>query len=110
MAFKDAVAADIDRVFLNEQEFGERHTVDKVEIVCVVNDDKQAKMKNGFLLGNIEADVVLFGRTDQLPPKKGIGATVVFDFKQCKVVAWQEAMGVTEIALNQTVALGGGTR
>ena len=101
--FKDAVARDIDHVFLNLNEFAETHFFAGQEVVVVVNDDSQAKVKKGFLLGIVEADVILYGKTENLPPQRGIGKTVDYDGKVMQVTDWATAAGVTEIALRQNV-------
>lgn len=101
MSFKDAVQADIDRVFLNLNEFADTHTVDGRQVSVVVNDDKQAKIKNGFLLGLIEADLIIYGKTTDFPKQKGIGKVVDYDGRTMVVAGWSTACGMTEIALNQ---------
>ena len=51
MGFKDMVAADISAVFLNPNEFGETHTLEGQECICVVSgwatDDRKAGVQGG---------------------------------------------------------------
>ncbi len=103
MSFKDAIANDIGRVFLNLKEFAEEHYFEGKKILVVVNEDDQAKIKKGFLLGLVEADIILFGKTEDLPAQKGIGKTVDLDGKMMIVSAWATAAGVTEIGLRHNV-------
>lgn len=47
MGFKDIVADDISRVFLNLEEFGDKHTIGKKETICILDEERfQNKQKN----------------------------------------------------------------
>lgn len=43
MAFKDVVAADIDKVFLNPDEFAESHTINNNQHDCTMDEDKSSE-------------------------------------------------------------------
>ena len=45
MSFKDILAADIDKVFLNVDEFAETHLIDKEAIACILDEDKSSMNK-----------------------------------------------------------------
>lgn len=45
MTFKDVVAADIEKVFLNTDEFAESHRIDGEDITCVLDEDKAVPNK-----------------------------------------------------------------
>lgn len=45
MPFKDILASDIDKVFLNATEFAEIHTIDDEEITCMLDEDKSSPNK-----------------------------------------------------------------
>ena len=45
MSFKDILAADIDKVFLNPNEFAENHIIDGETIVCILDEDKSSTNK-----------------------------------------------------------------
>lgn len=46
MALKDRIAADIPRIFMNQEHFGETHYWNGKEIVCVPDDEQAIKRKN----------------------------------------------------------------
>lgn len=43
MSFRDQVASDIDRVFINPDEFAELHTINGEEVLAVVSKDETKK-------------------------------------------------------------------
>ena len=43
MGFKEQVAADLTRVFMNPEEFGEHHDLDGTACICVVSGDMTEK-------------------------------------------------------------------
>jgi len=45
MSFKDVVAADIEKVFLNTEEFAKNHTIDSDVYNCVFDEDKSSPNK-----------------------------------------------------------------
>jgi hypothetical protein len=45
MSFKDILAADIDKVFLNTDEFAESHLIDKETVICILDEDKSSVNK-----------------------------------------------------------------
>ena len=101
MSFKSQVADDIERVFFNLDDFAETHTVEGTSISCVVSTDVQDRIKNGRILGNIEADTVLYAKTEDVPRYRSPESIINVDGKEMIVVKWTESMGVTVIALRQ---------
>lgn len=102
MSLKDQIAADLDRVFLNEAEFAEVHLIEGASVTCVINEDTVNKVKNGRIIGQVEADMIIFGKTELLPPDRGPDSFLNIDGKEMMVVKWAGAMGMTEIALRQS--------
>ncbi|MBU2701682.1 hypothetical protein Ga0466249_002801 [Sporomusaceae bacterium BoRhaA] len=45
MSFKDVLAADIGKVFLNVDEFAEHHAIDGEVFLCVLDEDKSSNNK-----------------------------------------------------------------
>ncbi len=101
MSFKSMIANDIDKVFLNDEDFAEEHTVEGATIKCVGNSDASDKIKDGRILGQIEADVILFGAASDLPRERGPESLINVDGKELIVIKWAESMGLVEIALRQ---------
>lgn len=105
MSLKEQAAADLGRVFLNPGDFAEEHLIEGVSVLCVVNEDTENKMKNGRIVGHVEADMVIFGKTEALPPERGPGSIINVDGKEMIVVKWAGSMGLTEIALRQNITM-----
>lgn len=101
MSFKAQIQDDIERVFINLDDFAESHTIEGTTVMCVVDDNAQARVKQGRILGMVEADVILFGKAEDFPYTRGPEELMNVDGKEMIVVKWAEAMGVVEIALEQ---------
>lgn len=101
MTFKDRVKADLDAAFLNLGEFAEMHRVEGREIAVVVDSDRLEKLKNGQLLGMVEADVLLFGKAEDFPPDLDPGRPLLYDGREHLIVNSKRDMGMAEVALRQ---------
>ena len=99
-SFKEQIADDLD-VFLNLSEFAEKHRIEGKQIDVVTDDDQMVKMKNGQILGMVEADVLLYGRSSDFPRELSPGSLLNVDGKELMVVASGSDMGLTEVALKQ---------
>ena len=62
MTFKEQIQQDLDTVFLNLDEFAELHRVEGKQIPVVVDNDQLVKLKQGQILGLVEADMLLMGK------------------------------------------------
>ena len=105
MSLKDQVAADLDRVFLNVDDFADEHMIEGQSVICVVNEDTVNKIKDGRIVGHVEADMIIFGKTELLPAERGPESIINVDGKEMIVVKWSGSMGLTEIALRQNVTM-----
>lgn len=67
--FKDTVAADIDRVFLNLEEFAEVHDLNGTECNCIVQDVSSA---HGLSVGDgyVQSHPILYGNSKLVNCKK----------------------------------------
>lgn len=101
MGFKEQVANDLDNVFLNLGEFAELHRVEGVQIPVVVDDDNLNKLKQGQILGNVEADVLLMGKAADFPADLDPGRLLNYDGREMIVGASGKDMGLVEVALRQ---------
>ena len=61
MTFKEQIRQDLDTVFLNLDEFAELRRVEGKQIPVVVDNDQLVKLKQGQILGLVEADMLLMG-------------------------------------------------
>jgi len=60
MDFKDAVAADIDNVFFNTNEFGETVDIDGNSVPIILDNDALIKMSEIFAMGLAEGEQFIF--------------------------------------------------
>ena len=113
MGFKEQVAADVSAVFLNPNEFGERHNLDGTDCICVISGDMTEK-RNASLHGGQRTPEGLHGdyltvcvRTDDLlsVPKQGTNFKV--DGKRYTVDTCTEDMGMLTMTLGAFRAGGG---
>ena len=101
MSFKEQIQKDLDAVFLNLNEFAEHHRVEGVQIAVVVDSDQLNNLKQGQILGLIEADMLLMGRESDFPPNLEPGRLLNVDGRELIVENAGKAMGLVEVALRQ---------
>lgn len=100
MSLKDQISNDLDAVFLNTNDFAEIREVEGKAVTCVV-DDSFAPVKQGRILGLIEADVILSAKAADLPPERAPESILNVDGRELIVVKWGNSMGLAEVALRQ---------
>lgn len=110
MSFRDQVAADIDRVFMNSSEFAEPHTVNGDEVMAVVSGN-QTKKRSGISSRNYDG---LHGDFTTISVKKALlkaipaqGQNLKLDGKLFKVDKCVDNMGILTIDL-AIYRMGGG--
>lgn len=101
-AFKDQITADIGSVFLNGDEFGEKHTINGTEMVCTIDsDDLQrrgpVKIYNGSADNLAKGDVRIFVAADVFGPKPKPGSIITLDTAKRRVVECRAEGGVYAI-------------
>lgn len=101
MSFKEQIAHDLDAVFLNLDEFAELHRVEGAQIPVVVDNDRLTTLKQGQILGLVEADMLLMGKESDFPPDLEPGRLLNVDGREMIVEKSGKDMGLVEVALNQ---------
>ena len=101
MNLKEQLAKDLDAVFLNLDEFAELHRVEGVQIAVVVDNDQLNKLKQGQILGLVEADMLLMGRESDFPANLEPGRLLNVDGRELIVANSGKDMGLVEVALRQ---------
>ena len=101
MSFKDDILEELDSVFLNLDEFAEEHRIEGSVIPVVMNNDQLEVLKEGQILGLVEADAVIFAKTEDLPANLDPGRLINVDGHEMIVVKSGRNMGLTEVALRQ---------
>ena len=101
MNFKAQFDKDLDSVFLNLDEFAEYHRVEGKKIAVVVDNDQLNKLKQGQILGLIEADMLLMGREADFPADLEPGRLLNVDGRELIVSNSGKDLGLVEVALRQ---------
>lgn len=101
MSFKDQIQQDLDAVFLNTDEFAELHYIEGKEIPVVVDNDQLVKLKQGQILGLVEADLLLMGKESDFPADMEPGRLLNVDGRELLVATSGTDMGLIEVALRQ---------
>ena len=103
MSFKEQIQKDLDAVFLNLEDFAELHRVEGVQIAVVVDSDRLNKLKQGQILGLVEADMLLMGKKADFPANLEPGRLLNVDGREMIVENSGENMGLVEVALRQNI-------
>lgn len=101
MSFKEQILKDLDTVFLNVDEFAEYHRVEGAQIPVVVDSDRLNKLKEGQILGLVEADMLLMGKETDFPRDLEPGRLLNVDGRELIVADFAKNMGLVEVALRQ---------
>lgn len=101
MSFKERIQQDIDTVFLNLEEFAELHRIEGKEIPIVIDNNELTKLKQGQILGLVDADILIFGRREDFPKNMNPGRLLNVDGREMIVTNTGVDMGMIEVALKQ---------
>lgn len=101
MTFKEQIQQDLDTVFLNLDEFAELRRVEGKQIPVVVDNDQLVKLKQGQILGLVEADMLLMGKKTDFPADMEPGRLLNVDGREMIVTNSGTDMGLIEVALRQ---------
>lgn len=101
MTFKEQIQQDLDTVFLNLDEFAELRRVEGKQIPVVVDNNQLVKLKQGQILGLVEADMLLMGKQEDFPADMESGRLLNVDGREMIVTNSGTDMGLIEVALRQ---------
>lgn len=101
MGFREQVEADRHAVFVNLEEFGEVHRIDRVEVRSVI--DRRERSARDADMGLAGDGLRIFARTEDMPPRRLPGMPVSVDGVSYMVESWAEDMGITEVAAIRAV-------
>lgn len=99
MSFKDDIESDINGVFLNLEEFAEKHRIEGKEITCILDNNKGQSKTDGSMYDLAEADLVIIAKSIDLPARKEAGSVLNLDGRELTVNSWDEQNGITVISL-----------
>lgn len=102
-SFKEQVAADISGVFLNNQEFADKHTIDGVEMTVVVDENElleRDKSKLGIRVdGTYKSRRLIYVSRKEYGPRPAYGNQIIFDGRPFRVADCTEEAGMLAITL-----------
>ena len=107
MKLKDEILKDIDNVFLNIDDFADEHMINNVPIMCIFDDEELTERQGSNELAVSDSSVVLFAKSEDLPPKQPANTKIKIDGKTYIVDDWKENMGMSELALHHGESRGG---
>ena len=91
-------------IFLNLDEFGDKHVIEGRTIVAVVDDEVFGESKKGEDIGLAAFDLVLFARVEDLPAQRPSGESLNVNGKECTIVSWQSDAGMASVYLSHQMA------
>lgn len=103
--FKDMVAEDRARTFLDLDFFGQTATVEGKSISIMRDDDALQVMQSGQDLAVAESATLFFARTEDLPPRRPAGHSLNVNGRECLIDKWTEVMGMSMIVLRENIVM-----
>ena len=102
--FKDMVAADRSRSFLDLSFFGQSALVEGKSITIVLDDDALQEMQGGQDLAVAESATLFYARSEDLPHRRPAGQSLNVNGRICTIDKWTEEMGMATIVLRENIA------
>ena len=102
-SFKQMMADDRG-IFLNLDEFGDKHVIEGRTIVAVVDEEVFGESKKGEDIGLAAYDLVLFARVEDLPAQRPSGENLNVDGKECIIISWRTDAGMASVYLSHQMA------
>lgn len=103
--FKNMVAEDRSRVFLDLDFFGQKVRIEGKEISIMLDDDTLQALQNGQDLAVAESATLFFARTEDLPPRRQAGHSLNVNGRECLVDKWTEEMGLATVVLRENIVM-----
>lgn len=103
--FKDMVAEDRSRVFLDLSFFGQPATIEGKTIPIMLDDDTLQELQGGQDLAVAESATLFFARAEDLPPRRPAGNSLTVNGRICTIDKWTEEMGMAMIVLRENIVM-----
>lgn len=101
-AFKDAVSKDAEMVFINEDEFADKHVINGREVLCIVDENEINEAKwtlNNPVEGVFDHTFTIYIRTGVLERCPVENEVLRLDGKLCFVRKVSDEMGLLVISV-----------
>lgn len=103
--FKDMVAEDRSRVFLDLSFFGQTARVEGKSISIMLDDDTLQELQGGQDLAVAESATLFYARSEDLPARRPAGQTLNVNGRECIIDKWTEEMGMATIVLRENIVM-----
>ena len=103
--FKDMVAEDRSRTFLDLDFFGQTAKIEGKDIPIMLDDDVLQEMQGGQDLAVAESATLFYARSDDLPPRRPAGQSLTVNGRICTIDKWTEEMGVATVVLRENIVM-----
>ena len=103
--FKDMVAEDRARTFLDLDFFGMTAMIEGKSIPILRDDDTLQELQGGQDLAVAESATLFFARTEDLPPRRPAGHSLNVNGRECLIDKWTEVMGMSMIVLRENIVM-----
>lgn len=91
-------------IFLNLDEFGDKHVIEGRTIAAVVDEEVFGESKKGEDIGLAAFDLVLYARVEDLPAQRPSGESLNVDGKECTIISWHTDAGMASVYLSHQMA------
>lgn len=103
--FKDMVAEDRSRVFLDLDFFGQTAMIEGKSISIMPDDDTLQELQGGQDLAVAESATLFFARVEDLPPRRPTGHSLNVNGRICTIDKWTEEIGIAMIVLRENIVM-----
>lgn len=104
MGFKEMVAQDRLRVFINPDEFGDKLRVEGKEISVMLDNDQLKSKQGGQDLAVAESATLFYALAEDLPKRRIPGSTLNVNGRVCTIDDWTEDMGIATVVLREPIS------
>ena len=103
--FKDMVAEDRARTFLDLGFFGQSAQIEGKTISIMLDDDTLQEMQGGQDLAVAESATLFYARSEDLPRRRPAGQSLTVNGRICTIDKWTEEMGMATIVLRENIVM-----
>lgn len=103
--FKDMVAEDRSRVFLDLDFFGQTVLIEGKSVSIMRDDDTLQELQSGQDLAVAESATLFFARSEDLPPRRPAGHSLNVNGRICTIDKWTDEMGIAMIVLRENIVM-----
>ena len=101
--FKDMVAEDRARTFLDLDFFGQTALIEGKSISIMLDDDTLQEMQGGQDLAVAESATLFFARSEDRPTRRPACYSLNVNGRECIVDAWTQEMGIATVVLRENI-------